>query len=575
MKTEKSKAEIIKEESRGLRGSIKEEIASTDDSVTSGTATLLKFHGMYQYDNRDVRRGLMREGKAKDYRFMVRTKIPGGALSAEQWLVLDEAADRYGNSTLRLTSRQDVQFHGVGKRNLKTLVQFLNAQLISTFGACGDGVRNVVACPVSAVTKGSAVDGPYWASLISRSLLFSSAAYLEIWLDGENVTPQIDEPLYGKAYLPRKFKIAVASEDDNCADIYTNDVGIVPLVQEQRLAGFDILVGGGMGSTHGNKETYPRLADPLCRVAPDQLIPALKAVVAAYRDLGDRVDRKHARLKYVIEEKGIEQFREEVEKQLGQSLPPAGNVHMKPGLLHLGWRRQQQEGLNCLGLFIESGRVHDQGPGQLKSGLRAAVRRFRPRIALTPDQNIVLLDIPDDSRADVETLLKEYGIDLPDRISPLRLKSIACPALPTCGLALAEAERMLPRLMSDLETLGCGGESVSIRIAGCPNSCSRPPVAEIGLIGRSGSGYHVYLGGSPRGDRLAHLFRENVSTEELSVLIAGVIDRWRGDRQPEEAFGDWSHRVGVANLCSLAAAGAESPRQGVTSAASQNSGRRN
>jgi len=547
MKTEKSKAETIKEESRGLRGSIKEELASEDSHVSGGTTTLLKFHGIYQYDNRDVRRSLMREGKEKDYRFMVRTKTPGGALSAEQWLALDKAAERYANSSLRLTSRQDVQFHGVGKHNLKSLVQFLNTRLISTSGACGDGVRNVVACPVSAVAKGSHIHGPCWASLISRSLAFASTAYLEIWLDGENITPQAEESLYGAAYLPRKFKIALASETDNCVDIFTNDVGIVPVVQEHRLTGFDVLVGGGMGSTHGNKETYPRLANPLCRVVPDQLIDTLKGIVAAYRDLGDRSDRKHARLKYVIEEQGIDYFRAEVEKRLGRGLQPVESIGLKPEMSHLGWQAQQQAGLSYLGLFVESGRIQDREDSRMKSGLRTAVERFRPRIALTPDQNIVLLDIPDRSRSGVEDLLRAHGIQLPETISPLRLKSMACPALPTCGLALAEAERMLPGLMSELETLGCGGESVSIRVSGCPNSCSRPPVAEIGVIGRSGSGYHVYVGGSPRGDRLARLFRQNVPIQDLPGLIARLIDRWRDGRYREESLGDWCHRVGVAD----------------------------
>ncbi|MFB3905534.1 MAG: NADPH-dependent assimilatory sulfite reductase hemoprotein subunit [Acidobacteriota bacterium] len=546
MKIEKSKTEIIKEESRGLRGSILQELVSGESGVSADTATLLKFHGIYQYDDRDLRRTLLREGKAKDHRFVVRTKTPGGALSAEQWLILDEAADRYGNSTLRLTSRQDVQLHGVGKPDLKSLVQLLNTRLISTFGACGDGVRNVVACPVSAVAKGSDLDAPSWAARISQALTFSSTAYLEIWLDRDQSDPQLEEPLFGPAYLPRKFKIAMASEHDNCADVYTNDVGIVPVIQKRRLAGFDILAGGGLGSSHGNKDSYPRLAEPLCRVNPEQLIPTLRALVAAYRDLGDRSDRKHARLKYVIEEQGIEQFRSRVEKLLGRALAAPGAVSLSPRVSHLGWQPQRQEGLNCLGLFIESGRIHDQGAAQLKSGLRAAVTQFRPRIALTPDENIVLLDIPDRSCADLENLLNAFRIPLSETISPLRQNTIACPALPTCGLALTEAERLLPRLMSDLEALGCGSESVSIRISGCPNSCSRAPVAEIGVVGRSGNGYHLYLGGSPRGDRLARLFRENVPAEHLPVLIARLIGGWRGARAPGESFGDWWCRVGAA-----------------------------
>ncbi len=542
----KSKAESVKEESRGLRGNIRAELDSPEPKLSAESVQLAKFHGIYQYDDRDLRRALLKEGQGKAFRFMVRTKNPGGGrISPEQWLVLDRASDLHGDGTLRLTSRQDVQFHGVGKDRLRSLIQLLNSQLLNTYGACGDGVRNVLACPVSGLDPHSVFDGQYWARLISESLAFRSTAYLEIWLDGENVTPVVEEPLYGKAYLPRKFKIALAGKNDNCTDILTNDVALVPVLGEGALSGFQILVGGGLGSSHGNKETYPRLATPLARVSPEQLIPVLEGIVAVFRDYGDRSDRKHARLKYLIEEQGIESFRKQVESRLNDELAHPGEVETGPVKTHVGWQRQKQEGLCFFGLFVENGRVHDRGP-RLKTALREIVTRFRPRIVLTPDQNVVLADIQENERENVEFLLRQHEVVLPAEISPLRLRSIACPALPTCGLALTEAERMLPGLIDELQRLGCAGEPISIRVSGCPNSCSRPPVAEIGLIGRSSNGYHIYLGGSPRGDRLAALYRENVNREDLAGVLAPIIRDWMTTREDEEAFGDWCHRVGVA-----------------------------
>jgi sulfite reductase (ferredoxin) len=549
MKNNQAKAatELIKEESRALRGTIASELAEPSPSFSTQSTPLLKFHGIYQYDDRDLRRALLKAGQDKAYRFMIRTRIPGGWLSPEQWLVLDRAADLYGDGTLRLTTRQDVQFHGVGKGHLRSLIRLLNAELLGTFGACGDGVRNVVACPVAGLDLASGFDGQYWSDLVSRSLAFRSTAYVEIWLDGENITPVLEEPLYGKGYLPRKFKIAFSGENDNCTDIFTNDIGLVPLLNRGLLTGFQVLVGGGLGSSHGSRETYPRLATPLTRVSPEELIPVLEAIVAVYREYGDRSNRKHARLKYLVEEKGIAAFTTEVELILGKALAPPGNVEIGPCKSHLGWHRQKEPGLYYLGLFVENGRVHDRGP-YLKTALREVVAAFRPGITLTAEQNLILSGIPVSRQPDLIALLNGYGVFLPEKLSPLRVKSMACPALPTCGLALTEAERRLPGLVDELERLGCADESVSIRMAGCPNSCSRPPVAEIGLIGKSSNGYHIYLGGSQKGDRLALLFRENVPGEELATVLSDLIENWKSTRQDQEPFGDWCWRRGLSHL---------------------------
>ncbi len=550
-KKQKTKAEEVKEASQGLRGSIRSELESESDHLTSESAQLIKFHGVYQYDDRDQRRRLLQEGEGKAYRFMVRTRVPGGGrISPEQWLTLDRASQLYGNGTLRLTNRQDIQFHGVGKKNLASLIRLINQELLTTFGACGDGVRNVIACPVSSLAEDSVFDGQAWANAISRSLAFKTTAYMEIWLDGEKIESVFDEPLYGKGYLPRKFKIGISGVNENCPDVYTNDIGLVPVVERGSLTAFEVLVGGGLGSSHGNHQTYPRLATPLCRTDPEQLLPLLRAIVELYRDLGDRTDRKHARLKYVIEEMGIEAFRRSVEALLQTKLEPPRPVVFQGRSRHLGWQRQK-EGRFYLGLFAENGRIHDSGP-RLKSALREIVERFRPSIQLTPDQNLILADIEADKRAEITFVLESYQVSLPDAVSNLRLRSMACPALPTCGLALAEAERQLPGVISELERFGCGDAAVTIRMAGCPNSCSRPPVAEIGLVGRSSNGYHIYLGGSPTGQRLAELYRENVAAEELAVVIAGLIDLWRRETQEKESFGDWSHRIGVENLRQLA-----------------------
>ncbi len=544
------KVEVYKAESRGLRGDIAEELADSRDHVSDGTSHLLKFHGVYQQDDRDQRKEMRRLGENKAYQFMVRTKTPGGGrLTPEQWLALDEAAERFGNRTMRVTTRQDIQFHGVGKSRLKEAIAFLNRDSISTWGACGDGVRNTLACPVSGLAGNPGFSGQEWAARISRRFSPRSTAYFEIWLDGENITPVVEEPLYGKAYLPRKFKIAIAEPDHNCVDVHTNDIGLVPRIQDGRLQGFLVLVGGGMGSTHGKSETFPRLATPFTFVDPDAVLDLLEAIILTHRDLGDRIDRRHARLKYLVEDLGMNRFRQAVEERFkGPVLASGFTPRLGEIDFHLGWHHQGDGSSHYLGIFVENGRIQNLDRARLKSALRATVERFRPTLLLTPAQNLILADLPAPQVRAVERVLGEFGVRTGRRESALRRNSLACPALPTCGLAIAEAERFLPEVLSELESRGYGNERIIIRMSGCPNSCSRPPVAEIGLVGKSVRGYHIYVGGSRLGNRLGDLYQEDVPADTLATAIGVLIDAYRARRVDGESFGDFAFRAGVDGL---------------------------
>ena len=558
----KSKVEIAKENSRGLRGTIREELNAETDHFLKDTTHILKFHGIYEQEDRDVRHERKEAGEGKKYIFMVRTKNPGGGeLSSEQWEVLNKITDLYGNGTLRITTREDIQFHGVGKKELEGTIRLLNSELISTYGACGDGNRNTVACPVSNIRKGSIFDGQKWAQLISKHLSFKSKAYYEIWLDGELVTKEEDvrepqsndeaETLYGKTYLPRKFKIGIGLSEDNCIDVHTHDIGIIPILNGE-LKGFNVLVGGGMGSTHKKIRTFPRLADPIAGASPENLIDVITRIVEIQRDHGDRSDRNYARMKYVVEEWGVEGFKEELERRLGYRLLPPEPMELRHTESHLGWHEQNTLGLWYVGIFIENGRLKDTERAQVKTGLREIVRRFRPGVRLTPSQDIILANIPEDRIEEIKDALKHYGIKTGKEISNLRRNSIACPALPTCGLALAEAERFLPYLIDELEERGYGNEEIKIRMSGCPNACSRPPVAEIGIMGVSPKKYNLYVGGSFEGTRLNRLYEELLDAGDLADRIIELINMYHLNKRPGERFGDFCNLVGVENLKELA-----------------------
>jgi sulfite reductase (ferredoxin) len=439
----------------------------------------------------------------------------------------------------------------VGKAKLKPLIASLNERWITTYGGCGDVGRNTVACPVADLLPGSSFDVQALAQEVGTRLMPASTAYYELWLDGERVhadgrreTVQRSrsEPLYGPTYMPRKHKTAVGLPHDNCVDVFTHDVALEAVLAESgALRGFNLLAGGGLGSTHGNAATFPRLADRIGFVEPDLAVAAVEAATRVYRDSGDRSNRKHARLKYVLEERGVPWFRARLESDLGHVLAPPAEVPRYRVEDHLGWH-QQGDGRWLLGLHVDSGRIQDLDGHPLRSALRAVVARFRPELRLTPQQNVVLANFHGSDRAEVESLLAGYGVSSGPPRMPLRRFALACPALPTCGLAVAEAERVLPQLLRELERLGHGEDPVSLRISGCPNACSRPPTAEVGIVGRSLVLYSVYLGGNIEGTRLARLWRDDVPLAALPPLLSELLTRWRHERRDEEPFGDWATR---------------------------------
>lgn len=553
----KSKVEIIKENSNNLRGSIAQQLAEDKDDFDREGYELLKFHGIYQQDDRDLRQERKKEGKGKKYIFMLRTKNPGGGeLTSRQWLAHDEIADKYGNGNFRITTRQDIQFHGVGKENLRSTIKYLNKHLIPTYGACGDSNRNTVADPISNIRKGSKIDLQKWAKLISNQFNYRSNAYYDIWLDGElyqNTDPEKDETenIYGNAYLPRKFKIGLAQPIDNSVDVHTNDIGIVAIINDKH-EGFNILVGGGLGSHHKQPKTYPRHASPLAFVTGDKLLDVVTRIVEFQRDNGDRKDRKHARLKYVVEEWGIEKVKKDLEKRLGYNLdPPKQGIQLKQPTDHYGWHKQNTPGLWYLGLFIENGRIKDTENIKLKSGLREIIKKYNLEVRLSPLQDVILTNIKEQNKGNIDSMLLEFGIKTHKDYSTLRLNSMACPALPTCGLALAESERVMPSIIKELEKRGYGKEDIKIRMSGCPNACSRPTTSEIGIMGVSPEKYNIYLGGDYQGTRLNTIFDELIKDVEIPTLICNLIDIYREHKKGNEQFGDFCNRFGNKKLKSI------------------------
>jgi sulfite reductase (ferredoxin) len=537
-----SPAESVKQNSRHLRGSILEELTLERPDFTKETVQILKFHGAYQQTDRDQRRA----GQPAEFRSMVRVGIPGGALTADQYLQLDRLADEAGDGGLRITTRQDIQFHRVRKTDLRALMRTLNANLLTTLAACGDVVRNVVCCPAP-FGDGERNRVQQLAESLARTFKPRTRAYYEIWLDGEkalaaeSAAPE-DEPLYGATYLPRKFKIGIAAPGDNCIDVYSNDVGIVP-----GRDGFTLLVGGGFGMSAGVKATHPCIAEPLASVAPDRLTAAVETIIAIHRDYGNRTNRKLARLKYVLEEWGLARFKAEFESRLGAPAAPPEPLEWASASDHFGWQRQA-DGSFFLGLPIPSGRIRDG----LRTGLREVVERFRPAVRLTPQQNVLLAGIAEADRAEVARLAGAHGIRFAEQLPPVVREALACVAFPTCGLALTEAERVLPEILADLhgemKDAGIGEQAISVRVTGCPNGCARPYTAEIGIVGRSVDLYALYLGASHLGTRLGSMFAENVPRRDIGRLLGPALRLYAGERRPNESFGDFCHRFGFEAL---------------------------
>jgi sulfite reductase (ferredoxin) len=551
-----SPVERVKQESRGLRGDLAAELAAATSHFSGPDAQLLKFHGTYQQEDRDRRRERRGTDAEPAHQFMVRCKIPGGVLTAGQYLVIDELADRYGNGTLRVTTRQGNQFHGVLKGDLKATIRTVNDALVTTLGACGDVVRNVVSCPAP-VAGGLREQVLSVARRLSDHLLPRTRAYHEIWLDREQVAggaPATEaEPIYGTRYLPRKFKVAFAFPDDNCCDVHSNDLGFLVVAEGGRLVGFNVLVGGGMGMTHGKEDTYPRLADTLGYARAGDVVEVAEAVVKVQRDHGNRGDRRHARLKYLIDAHGLDWFRGAVQRQLGRPLAPPAPVEVSGIEDHLGWHAQD-DGRSFLGLFVENGRLQDRDDHQLRSAVRRIVVTVHCGVRFTPQQNLLLTDIPDRRQRLVERILADHGVARPgaDNVSTVRRWSMACPALPTCGLALAEAERVLPDIVAELEreleTIGVADAALTVRMTGCPNGCARPYTADLAFVGRSLNKYAVFVGGSLLGTRLATQYADLVPRDRLVATVRPLFERYRDERLADERFGDFCDRVGVEAL---------------------------
>jgi len=541
-----TKNEGLKEANPLLAGTIAQTLADASAArFSEDDYEFLKFHGIYQQDDRDKRK------VAKQYILMVRTKFPGGVLTAPQYLACDELTRQYGNNTMRITTRQDFQFHGIIKSNLRQTMRSLNEALVSTIAACGDVERNVMAPPTPA-TSPLVVQVLEEARKLSAALCPATPAYHAIWLNGQELdlkgeaNANFTDPLYGKRYLPRKFKTAFAFPPLNDIDIFTNDLGFVVIAENGRLIGYNLLAGGGMGMSHGNAQTFPRLADVIGFLTPEHLEAVTKAVITIHRDFGDRTNRKHARLKYVLEERGVEWFRIEVEQRAGTKLEPARPFKFTRQGDLLGWH-EQTNGNYFLGLFVENGRIRDAEGYQLKTALRRVIERFGPEIRLTPLQNILLVNVPSGQRAAIEQVLSEHGVSTTNPFSRTRIASMACPALPTCGLALAESERAMPGLLTRIEgllaELGLQEEELIIRMTGCPNGCARPYTAEIGFVGKGPNKYQVYFGGNEASTRLNRLYKDSVKSEDIINELRVVLARYVKERADGERFGDFCERV--------------------------------
>jgi sulfite reductase (ferredoxin) len=569
-----SKVEAIKLASEYLKTFVADELKNGSTHFTDDAATVLKFHGSYQQDDRDLRKQLKKEGKDAAHQFMVRVRIVGGKLSAPQFLACDHLAQTVGNGSLRITTRQEFQLYGVLKHDLQTTMRQINEALLSTLAACGDVERNVLCCPAplyDSIRDDLNADALAWAAHCAPR----SSTYWEIWLDGEKIeslppdatievpTPGDDpvEPIYGKTYLPRKFKTAFALPEDNCTDIHANDLGFLGVVVDGQLAGYNVLAGGGLGTTPSAQKTFPFLAQPLCYVDRGDVKKIAEAVLKVYRDCGNRSDRKRARLKYIIHDWGMPAFRAKVEEYLGHSLADPRPITVTGVDDHLGWH-PQGNGKLFLGIPVENGRIKDDGDLRLATGLRAFFQRYKTPARLTCQQSILLEDIEPSRRGEIERWLAEYGIASVEQISTVRRWSMACPALPTCGLAVTEAERALPGILDQLEVelsrLGLEKERFTVRMTGCPNGCARPYNSDVGLVGRSahinedgtpGPGtYTIFLGGRTVGDRLNTEFKDYVPYDQVVAELVPIFVRFKAERNDGESFGDFCDRVGALEL---------------------------
>ena len=561
-----SKIEALKERSNFLREPVASELLQDTTHFSEDALQLLKYHGSYQQDNRDNRV----KGQEKDYQFMLRTRNPGGFVPPELYLTLDKLSEEYGNHTLRVTTRQGFQIHGILKKNLKTAIASIIRNMGSTLGACGDLNRNVMAPPAPYKNRPEYQYTWEYASKIADLLTPQTGAYYEIWLDGEKAisaeeAPEVkearqrntngtnfadlEEPIYGQYYMPRKFKVAVTVPGDNSIDLYTQDVSLVVITNDQgELEGFNVLAGGGLGRTHNKEETFARMADALGYVEKADVYDLIKAIVATQRDYGDRVNRRHARMKYLLNDWGVDKFRETVEGYFGKKISPYKPLPAFQYHDYLGWN-EQGDGKLFLGISVDNGRVKDEGSFRLKTALRDITQQFALPMRLTASHNIILYEIEPDQKQAIEQILEQNGVQItPEAIEPLVRYSMACPALPTCGLAVTESERAIPEMLERirklLDSVGLQNEHFVVRMTGCPNGCARPYMAELGFVGSAPETYQVWLGGSPAQTRLAQAYTDRMSVHELETFFEPMFVFFKEKRQAGESFGDFCDRIG-------------------------------
>ncbi|WP_431027590.1 assimilatory sulfite reductase (NADPH) hemoprotein subunit [Lysinibacillus sp. LZ02] len=544
-----SDVERIKEESNYLRGTLEKTMEYPISSgIPDDDNRLMKFHGSYLQDDRDVRNERAKSKLEPAYQFMVRVRTPGGVATAAQWLVMDQLSDEVGNSTLKLTTRQAFQLHGILKWNVKTFMQGINDVLLDSMAACGDVNRNVM-CNANPYQSKLHEEVFQWSAKLSEHLLPRTTAYHELWLNGEKVVDTQDEvePIYGSLYLPRKFKIGIAIPPHNDADIYSQDIGFIAIVENEKLAGFNVLVGGGMGMTHGDNETYPQLGRLLGFITPDKLLETAEKIITIQRDYGNRKERKNARFKYTLDKRGLDWFKEELNRRLGWPVQEARSFQFDHVGDRYGWVKGD-DGKWHYTLFIQNGRIKDFEGYPLKTGLREIAKVHTGEFRLTGNQNLVIGNVSPQKKKKIDELLKQYHITAGEFYSALRRNSIACVSLPTCGLAMAEAERYLPSLIDKMEVIldevGLRDEEIVIRMSGCPNGCSRAAMGEIGFIGKGPGKYNLYLGGGFTGDRLNKIYRENIGEAEILAELRPILARYAEERTPGERFGDFVIRAG-------------------------------
>ncbi|GAB5560953.1 MAG: assimilatory sulfite reductase (NADPH) hemoprotein subunit [Synoicihabitans sp.] len=540
--------EGIKSASNFLRGTIAEELQDeSTGSISADNQQLTKFHGLYMQDDRDLRSERRKAKLEKAFSFMLRVRLPGGRCSPAQWLMLDKLADERANGSLRLTTRQTFQFHGILKGNLKPLIKGMDDALMDSIAACGDVNRNIMAAPNPERSPAHAAMYEH-AKGLSEHTLPKTRAYHEIWLDGEKVAggePEI-EPLYGETYLPRKFKVGFAIPPSNDVDVYSQDLGYIGVLENGELVGYNVTVGGGLGMNHGNEATFPRLAEPLGFIAVDQVNAVGEAVIATQRDYGDRTNRKHARLKYTIEDRGLTWFKGEVESRSGVTFGESRDVTFTTIEDPHGWQ-ECADGTWFYGLHILSGRIKDRDGWTMKTALREVAEIHTGDFRLTPSQNVTISGVTTEAKAQIEAILAKHGLADENNHSRLRLNAMSCVALPTCGLALAESERVLPEVLEKFDTLleeaGLGDDAISLRMTGCPNGCARPYLAEIGFVGKAPGKYALYIGAKYNGSRLNRLVSPKCTVDEAVEILRPVIQKFAKERNDGEEFGDFCNRA--------------------------------